>query len=138
MRQPISGTKPKPGKVPFLLPVPTSAQPASKQEGFRAGNYFSARLDHANSQKALQGPKRNGKELLGGYRPMKKTHTRDAEIITDKELAAILFKDELKPTSWKTIQKMARSGDIKGKQVGRSWRFHRDAVRDFLLSRGNL
>lgn len=55
------------------------------------------------------------------------------EIINDRQVAEIIFKNEVKPTSWKTIQKMARNGDIRGKRVGRFWRFHRSAIKDFLL-----
>ena len=52
-----------------------------------------------------------------------------SEVITDRQLAEILG------VGWKTIQRMARQGEIRGKQVGRAWRFHRDAIRDFLLTK---
>lgn len=56
------------------------------------------------------------------------------DVLTDRELARFLFKDKCRPTSWKTIQKMARDGDIRGQQIGRgSWIFHMDAVKDFLM-----
>lgn len=57
-------------------------------------------------------------------------------IYTDRELAEILFRNRLKKSSWRTIQKMARNGEIKGVQVGRGgWRFYGSAVQDFLLGR---
>lgn len=58
-----------------------------------------------------------------------------AEIVTDRELAKLLFKGALwSPTSWKTVQRMAREGLIRGQKVGRGgWVFHKDAVRDFLM-----
>lgn len=59
---------------------------------------------------------------------------KEDEIIDDRTLAKLLFKERCKPTSWRTIQKMARQGLIKGRQIGMGgWVFHRDAVRDFLM-----
>lgn len=56
------------------------------------------------------------------------------EVMSDREVAKFLFKERCKPTSWRTIQKMARQGKIRGQQIGMGgWVFHRDAVRDFLM-----
>jgi excisionase family DNA binding protein len=63
--------------------------------------------------------------------------TSEDEIYNDRQVAKILFKDTLKPNSWKTIQKMARQGLIRGQKIGRGWRFHKDAVKDFLLRKGH-
>lgn len=51
------------------------------------------------------------------------------EVLTDRQLADIM------KVHWKTIQHLARLGDIRGQKIGKKWRFHRDAVRDYLLSR---
>lgn len=58
------------------------------------------------------------------------------DVLTDREVAQILFKDQCKPFSWKSVQRLARLGEIRGNQIGRgSWRFHKDAVKDFLLKK---
>lgn len=58
---------------------------------------------------------------------------KEDAVYSDREVAEFLFKDALKPTSWKTIQRMARNGDIQGNQIGRGgWRFLGSAVLDYL------
>lgn len=58
---------------------------------------------------------------------------KEDEILSDKQIAEMVFKDRLKANSYKTIQKLAREGAIKGVLVGKSWRFNREAVHDFLM-----
>lgn len=60
---------------------------------------------------------------------------KEPDILSDKDVARILFKEKCKPSSWKTCQKLAREGRIRGQKIGQNWRFHKDAVRDFLLSK---
>lgn len=55
-------------------------------------------------------------------------------IMSDRELAKFLFKDKCKENSWRTVQKMAREGTIRGQQIGRGgWVFHIEAIKDFLM-----
>lgn len=58
-------------------------------------------------------------------------------VMTDRDVAKLLFKERHTTNSFKTIQKFAREGKIRGQQIGRrSWLFHEDAVRDFLMRPG--
>lgn len=60
----------------------------------------------------------------------------EGRIYTEKEVAALLYGDRCTPTTWKTVQKMARNGEINGRQTGRGWwLFHSDAIKDYLMMR---
>lgn len=66
---------------------------------------------------------------------IKEADFTSADILDDREVAKLLFGAKCKTNSWKTIQRMARNNEIRGKLVGRQWRFHREAIRDFLFKK---
>lgn len=53
------------------------------------------------------------------------------QILTDREVAGILKLGKV--NSWKTVQKLAREGRIRGQKIAGKWRFHPSAVEDFLM-----
>lgn len=65
-------------------------------------------------------------------------HIKEAtmpEVVDDRYVARLVFGEKTKKTSWRTVQQWARNGLIKGRKAGYSWKFHRDAVRDFLMGK---
>lgn len=57
---------------------------------------------------------------------MENTHALDEQIMTAREVADYLRLAEA------TIYKLARSGEIPAAKVGRSWRFKRSLIDDWL------
>lgn len=55
-----------------------------------------------------------------------------AEILNEQETADYLRLTH--PSAKQTIQRMARSGVLRGNKVGREWRFHIKAIESFLLT----
>jgi excisionase family DNA binding protein len=62
-------------------------------------------------------------------KPVRRVETRDTsfERLLDSDEAAALLK--IHP---KTLQKMARNGDITAVQIGRLWRFRASVLNDWL------
>jgi excisionase family DNA binding protein len=62
-------------------------------------------------------------------KPVRRAETRDTsfERLLDSDEAAALLK--IHP---KTLQKMARNGDITAVQIGRLWRFRASVLNDWL------
>ena len=56
------------------------------------------------------------------------------DVLNDKQVAELLGMSS--PHAYQWIQKEARAGRLRGRKVGRFWRFHRDAVMDYLLLKG--
>jgi excisionase family DNA binding protein len=50
----------------------------------------------------------------------------EIEVLTSEEAAALLR------VSRKTLYRLAKNGELPGNKVGRSWRFHRADLIDFL------
>ncbi len=117
-------TKPN-GKVSILLSVPALRAPDSNQEGFRADN-----LNPPIVPQRPQIHQENPKMLQDSS---DSSLNKEDDVLSDREVANMVFKDDLKPSSFRSIQKLAREGVIKGVLVGGKWRFHREAVRDFLM-----
>jgi excisionase family DNA binding protein len=57
---------------------------------------------------------------------MEKTQTLEEQIMTAREVAAYLRLADA------TVYKLARSGEIPAAKVGRSWRFKRSLIDDWL------
>lgn len=58
-----------------------------------------------------------------------KEHTQFPEILTIEQAA------ELLQVSTRTIQRLVKTGEMPGRQVGTQWRFHRDRLLEWV--RGN-
>lgn len=51
------------------------------------------------------------------------------------EVAQLALGDKCTPFSFKIIQAKARAGELKGRKVGKVWRFLEDEVREWLSYR---
>lgn len=52
-----------------------------------------------------------------------------------QDIAKMVLGDKVKPFSWKTIQAAARAGELRGRKVGKSWRFLEEDVKEWLSYR---
>lgn len=62
------------------------------------------------------------------------TKDLEDEVLDDKGMAEYLSAKNRKVTP-RTVRHYAREGLIRGKKIGKHWFFHRDAGRDYLLSK---